>query len=54
MYTLQLIDVDELDMLFTKHLALYTKKQTQEILESIDTDGSNTLDFIEILEVHQH
>lgn len=51
LYPPQLIDVEELDTLFTKHLALYTRKQVEEILSSIDTDGSMTLDFIEVVEV---
>ena len=47
----QTIDLDELEQVLDKCGLLFTKKQVQEILHTIDTDDSGTLDVMECLEV---
>lgn len=48
---MQTIDPDELEQLLDKSGLLFSKKQVQEILNTIDTDDTGTLDFMECLEV---
>lgn len=45
------IDLDELERVLDKCGLLFTKKQVQEILHTIDTDDSGTLDVMECLEI---
>ncbi|XP_065919763.1 uncharacterized protein [Dysidea avara] len=45
------IDADELEKMLDQSGLLFSKKQAQEILATIDMDDTGTLDFMECLEV---
>ncbi|XP_064621632.1 uncharacterized protein LOC135484253 [Lineus longissimus] len=45
------IDVDELDAILTNSKMMFTKKQVQDIIKSLDTDDTGSLDFMEVLTV---
>ncbi|XP_023931776.1 uncharacterized protein LOC106167149 [Lingula anatina] len=47
----QVIDLSEMDNILTANNMMFTKKQLEEILESIDTDKNGYLDFLEVLTV---
>ena len=50
-FHIQTIDADELEKMLDQSGLLFSKKQVQEILTTIDMDDTGTLDFMECLEV---
>ena len=47
----QCIDIDELDKVLSDTVGMFAQKQLDEIMKEVDQDGSNTLDFYEVLMV---
>jgi len=45
------IDVEELEKLLDSSVGLFTKEQVIEIFNTVDTDQTNTIDFMECLKV---